>query len=193
MYGYEGIGSIYWHMVSKLLLAVQETYWSAIDGGAPDDVVGRLADAYRRVRDGLGFRKGPSEFGAFPTDCYSHTPTHAGAQQPGMTGQVKEEILTRFGELGVRITGGCVSLTPGLVDLSEIIPAGDGAEPASFTMCGVPMTVGYGNADATIVHRLDGTTEQRATLTLTVAESQEVFARTEQIVRVEWTLSSRQA
>ena len=28
------------------------------------------------------------------------TPDHSGAQQPGMTGQVKEEIITRFGELG---------------------------------------------------------------------------------------------
>ncbi|CAN0044150.1 unnamed protein product, partial [Discosporangium mesarthrocarpum] len=42
---------------------------------------------------------------AFPTDPYSHTNRH-GAQQPGMTGQVKEEIVTRFGELGVRIEGG---------------------------------------------------------------------------------------
>ena len=29
-YGYEGLGSIYWHMVSKLLLAVQETCLKAI-------------------------------------------------------------------------------------------------------------------------------------------------------------------
>ena len=37
-----------------------------------------------------------------PTDPYSHTPGFAGVQQPGMTGQVKEEILTRWGELGLR-------------------------------------------------------------------------------------------
>ena len=30
-FGYEGLGSIYWHMVSKLLLAVQETCIRAID------------------------------------------------------------------------------------------------------------------------------------------------------------------
>jgi len=191
MYGYEGIGSIYWHMVSKLLLAVQETYWSAIDGGAPDDVVGRLADAYRRVRDGLGFRKGPSEFGAFPTDCYSHTPTHAGAQQPGMTGQVKEEILTRFGELGIRVTQGRISLMPGLLDLSEIVPAGEGVPPASFTTCGVPMTLARGATDETAVHRSDGTIDRRSALTLTVSESREVFARDAGIVRVEWTVADR--
>ena len=30
MFSYEGIGSIYWHMNSKLLLAVQETFFKAI-------------------------------------------------------------------------------------------------------------------------------------------------------------------
>ena len=99
MYGYEGLGSIYWHMVAKLLLAVQEAYWSAIDEDQSD--VDRLAAAYRRIRAGLGFQKDPLTYGAIPTDCYSHTPMHAGAQQPGMTGQVKEEVLTRLGELGI--------------------------------------------------------------------------------------------
>ena len=59
MYGYEGIGSVYWHMVAKLLLAVQEAYWSAVDQGESEDVIARLADAYRRVRSGLGFMKQP--------------------------------------------------------------------------------------------------------------------------------------
>jgi len=31
MFGFEGLGSIYWHMVSKLLLVVQENYFSAIE------------------------------------------------------------------------------------------------------------------------------------------------------------------
>ena len=34
-FGYEGLGCIYWHMVSKLLLAVQETYLRAAETGAP--------------------------------------------------------------------------------------------------------------------------------------------------------------
>ena len=33
-FGYEGLGSIYWHMVSKLLLAAQETYLRAVEAGA---------------------------------------------------------------------------------------------------------------------------------------------------------------
>ena len=39
-------------------------------------------------------------------DPYSHTPDHAGAQQPGMTGLVKEEILIRPAELGVVVRDG---------------------------------------------------------------------------------------
>ncbi|MEO0580571.1 MAG: hypothetical protein AAFZ58_17965, partial [Pseudomonadota bacterium] len=60
-----------------------------------------------------------TEFGAFPADPYSHTPKHAGARQPGMTGQVKEEVLTRFGELGVRVANGVVRFAPLLLRARE--------------------------------------------------------------------------
>ncbi len=108
MFGFEGLGSIYWHMVGKLLLAIQEIFFAARDQGADQAACRQLASLYYRVREGLGFNKTPAEYGAFPADPYSHTPAHAGAQQPGMTGQVKEEILTRFGELGVRVAAGSV-------------------------------------------------------------------------------------
>ncbi len=119
MFGFEGLGCIYWHMVAKLLLAIQETWRRAADEGAGNDVLTALAKAYYRVRDGLGFNKTPLEYGAFPTDPYSHTPGQAGAQQPGMTGQVKEEILARFGELGIRVKGGSARFEPGLLLPSE--------------------------------------------------------------------------
>src|SRR5208283_213827 len=38
-FGYEGLGCIYWHMVSKLLLAVQETFFRAVESGTPGQVV----------------------------------------------------------------------------------------------------------------------------------------------------------
>ena len=63
---------------------------------------------YFKIRSGLSASKTPKEYGAFPFDPYSHTPSHSGAQQPGMTGQVKEEILTRFGELGCFVNDGCI-------------------------------------------------------------------------------------
>ncbi len=115
MFGFEGLGCIYWHMVSKLLLAIQETFFAALDVDPNDANCQRLAHYYYRVREGLGFNKTPAEYGAFPTDPYSHTPKDAGARQPGMTGQVKEEILCRFGELGIRVTGGIVHFRPALL------------------------------------------------------------------------------
>ena len=38
-----------------------------------------------------------------------------------MTGQVKEEIITRFGELGIRIGGGALKIDPRLLRASEFI------------------------------------------------------------------------
>ena len=119
MFGFEGLGSIYWHMVSKLLLAVQERFFAARDQSADDATCRALGHQYYRVRDGIGFNKTPTQYGAFPTDPYSHTPLHLGAQQPGMTGQVKEEILTRFGELGLRVSEGAVSFEPALLRPTE--------------------------------------------------------------------------
>ena len=79
----------------------------------------RLGDLYYKVRHGLGFNKTPEEYGAFPADPYSHTPGHSGARQPGMTGMVKEEIVTRFGELGLRVQDGAVSFQPYLLRRRE--------------------------------------------------------------------------
>ena len=118
MFGYEGLGCIYWHMVAKLLLAVQDKVFEAAGRGAPE--LAALKSYYRRVRDGLGYRKTAAAYGAFPADPYSHTPGEGGAQQPGMTGQVKEEILTRWGELGLRVREGQVHFNPVLLDAVEL-------------------------------------------------------------------------
>jgi hypothetical protein len=121
MYAYEGLGSVYWHMVAKLLLAVQEVVLRAETGGTSSETREALAVMYYRIRSGLGFEKTPGEYGAFPTDPYSHTPPHGGAKQPGMTGQVKEEILTRLGELGVVVERGVVSFRPVLLRPDEFL------------------------------------------------------------------------
>jgi len=127
MFGFEGLGCIYWHMVSKLLLAVEENFFSAIDSGADAESCKQLGKYYYQIRNGIGFNKTPEEYGAFPTDPYSHTPKHAGAQQPGMTGQVKEEVLSRFGELGVRVSDGKASFQPALLRAREFV-----AKPRHF-------------------------------------------------------------
>ncbi|MGR5193249.1 hypothetical protein ACPV4H_05095 [Vibrio rotiferianus] len=128
MFGYEGLGCIYWHMVSKLLLAIQENYLAARELDADSEETQKLAEYYYRVRAGIGFNKTPENYGAFPTDPYSHTPKHAGAQQPGMTGQVKEEVITRFIELGVLVEEGEIHIDPRLLHRHEFL-----TESASFS------------------------------------------------------------
>ncbi|GAB4496960.1 MAG: hypothetical protein OHK0052_07750 [Anaerolineales bacterium] len=118
-FGYEGLGSVYWHMVSKLLLAVQETALRFQNSPA----AAGLRAAYADVRAGLGFNKTPAEYGAFPTDPYSHTPKHSGARQPGMTGMVKEEIITRYAEVGIVLEDGCIHFSPFLLDRAELLSA----------------------------------------------------------------------
>lgn len=119
MFGFEGLGCVYWHMVSKLLLAVAEVYVNHSSTETNAVSMQKLGALYYRVREGIGFNKTPEEYGAFPTDPYSHTPKHAGAQQPGMTGQVKEEVLSRFIELGVEVSEGTVNFAPKLLRQCE--------------------------------------------------------------------------
>ncbi len=121
-YGYEGLGSIYWHMVSKHLLAVQETSLQAINQKDIDtNILDRLKYHYHQIFDGIGVHKSPELYGAFPITPYSHTPANKGAQQPGMTGQVKEDILSRFGELGVFIKEGKLHFEPKLLLKEEFL------------------------------------------------------------------------
>lgn len=122
-FAYEGLGSIYWHMVSKYLLAALESHDMAVQHREDPSILAGLAGAYREIRAGLGFNKDPAEYGAFPTDPYSHTPAHAGAKQPGMTGAVKEEFLARLGELGIRVERGRLGFEPRLVSESEFMGA----------------------------------------------------------------------
>ena len=195
MYKYEGLGSIYWHMVSKLLVSVQEAWWRAHDAGEAADDLAALADGYYRVRRGLSFNKSVAEYGAVPTDPYSHTPTGMGAQQPGMTGQVKEEILTRRGELGVRILNGEISLSPVLLRRRELtdtpttwrgvdVPEGS----VAFTLCGVPVVLALGDAPHTAVHFADGRVEHIDGARLSRATSAAVFARDGQVTEIRATV-----
>jgi hypothetical protein len=121
MFGFEGLGCIYWHMVSKLLLAIGENFQLACSNDSSPPMVRQLGELYYKVREGIGFNKTPEEYGAFPADPYSHTPKHAGAQQPGMTGQVKEELIARFIELGVKVSQGEITFAPALLRKQEFL------------------------------------------------------------------------
>ncbi|MDE0888777.1 MAG: hypothetical protein OSA40_04875 [Phycisphaerales bacterium] len=171
MYGYEGIGCTYWHMVSKLLVAAGECVQHAEDAHEPAEILDRLRRSYHRIRDGLGFRQTAARFGALPIDAYSHTPGDRGAQQPGMTGQVKEELITRRMELGLRFNSGEIRFSPGLLLEDEwrldehdwLIPAGDRVPARNisiptpglgFQMCGVPVVYQRGDGP-TRIHLVD--------------------------------------
>lgn len=191
MYGYEGIGSIYWHMVSKLLLAIQERYLDEVARGGADAATAGLVAAYRRVRDGLGFRKDPATFGAIPTDCYSHTPAHAGAQQPGMTGQVKEEVIARLGELGLSFEQGMLIFGPPLLSPAELWNGGLDSGPSyTFTVCQTPVTVRPGTRDHLRVRYADGQLVEREGRSMTREESAAIFGRTGEIAEVEFVTTT---
>ena len=207
MFGFEGLGSIYWHMVSKLLLAAQESFFAARQQGADPTTCQRLASLYYRIRDGIGFNKNPAEYGAFPTDPYSHTPAHIGAQQPGMTGQVKEEILTRFGELGLRVSDGAAQFDPSLLRPCEFIAApqpfryldvmGQWQEitvPAcglAFTWCQVPFLYHLDDSatPAVSVHWDNGDCQSLPALALPAEMAEYIFRRDGKIRKIEIVLT----
>jgi hypothetical protein len=204
MFGYEGLGCIYWHMVAKLLLATQECFFRAIGNHDCAAEVRALADLYYRVRAGLSFNKTADVYGAFPLDPYSHTPAHCGAQQPGMTGQVKEEIITRAGELGVTVIDGCIAFRPALLRRSEFLdvpstwhligldgqhqqlPLASGS--LGFTLCQTPVIYSLGDAPGIGVAFADGRSEFIEENTLSDRISHEILQRTAAVARIQVTI-----
>jgi hypothetical protein len=190
-FAYEGLGSIYWHMVSKLLLTVQETIFNAAQSDS--STLAGLIAMYYDIRAGLGFNKTPDVYGAFPTDPYSHTPGGQGAKQPGMTGMVKEEILTRIGELGLVIQQGQITLNPVLPRAEEMlgtpsvlryfdidnqeqqidVPAG----ALAFTFCQVPIILQIAEDARITLAMNDGQTRNITGNRLNAELSSHIFLR----------------
>jgi hypothetical protein len=188
-FAYEGLGSIYWHMVSKLLLAVQETILRT--QGEPTTV--ELKECYADIRAGQCFNKTPAEYGAFPTDPYSHTPAGQGAKQPGMSGMVKEEILARQVELGFTIVDGCITFDFCMFDRSELlkppssykyldisgqwqqmeIPSGS----LVYSICQVPVILQTSPTAMIELHLNDGAVQRIAGSVVDKATSRHIFER----------------
>jgi len=199
-FGYEGLGSIYWHMVSKLLLSVQETCLLAIENNESDVVVGKLLEHYYEINEGIGVHKSPDLYGAVPTDPYSHTPATKGAQQPGMTGQVKEDILSRFGELGVYVSDGKLLFNARLLRLEEFLESPKTfkyidvnkeaknveleKDSLCFTYCQIPIIYKLSNKEGLKVVLNQGAAIEFDTLELDSQTSKKVFERTGEISQI---------
>ncbi|MFC2110165.1 hypothetical protein ACFLRU_04830 [Bacteroidota bacterium] len=199
-FGYEGLGSIYWHMVSKLLLAVQENCLSAINNNESEAVIGRLLEHYYEINEGVGVHKSPELYGAFPTDPYSHTPEGKGAQQPGMTGQVKEDILCRIGELGVFVENGSIHFKPRLLRKAEFLKSPKvfkyttvkkqaeaielGENTLCFTYCQIPIIYSISEKESIKILFNDGTVLESNELNLDVETSKKAFQRTGEINQI---------
>ena len=203
-YGYEGLGSIYWHMVSKLLLAVQECCLKAVNDNESDEVIGRLLEHYYEINAGIGLHKTPKLYGAFPTDPYSHTPAGKGAQQPGMTGQVKEDILSRFGELGVFVRKGKLQFHPCLLRKNEFLSHPKtfdyttvnsekkeiklNKDELCFTYCQVPVIYKIGVDNSCVVTLNDGSKTTLNDLSLDLETSTKLFERTDEVLQINVTI-----
>ena len=199
-YGYEGLGSIYWHMVSKLLLAVQEVCLQAVKDNESDKLVGKLLEHYYEINAGLGVHKSPKLYGAFPTDPYSHTPAGKGAQQPGMTGQVKEDVLCRFGELGASVDNGQLVFNPCLLLKNEFIQKRRefkyvdinknhygielDAGSLAFTYCQVLVVYLLAQENSLEIERQNGSVDVYDELILDAVTSSHIFNRTGEIQRI---------
>ena len=199
-YGYEGLGSIYWHMVSKLQLAVLETCNVAIESNQDAAIVGSLLEHYYEINAGIGVHKSPKLYGAFPTDPYSHTPAGKGAQQPGMTGQVKEDVLSRFGELGVTVSDGKLGFNPCLLRKNEFLKESKifqyialpkkqdsiliSENSLCFTYCQVPVIYTIAEENGLTVNLNNGKTKTFETLSLDTETSEQIFSRNGEIIQI---------
>ena len=195
-------------MVSILHLASQEVCLKSIRNNDDTAVVSALVSHYQEIGNGIGIHKSPAVYGAFPTDPYSHTPMHRGAQQPGMTGQVKEDILTRIGELGVMMTDGKLGFQPTLLHRNEFLleenevnfVTVDGAEKKiqlekgslAFSVCQVPVIYNIAASNQMEIQYNNGTSKTFDSLELEANESQKIFGRKGEISLIKIHLTEDQ-
>jgi hypothetical protein len=159
------------------------------------------------VRAGIGLNKSPELFGAFPTDAYSHTPGFGGAKQPGMTGQVKEDIIARFGELGIMVEGGKISFNPGLLRKSEFLLSNEefqyvsvknknasialNMDSLAFTFCQVPFVYHLSKQNSVKITNENGDILEVEGLEIKALASNEIFNRTGLVKQVDVYLMPR--
>jgi hypothetical protein len=187
-------------MVSKLALAVAEQFVVESRTSKNVNLMNRLGAHYFEILKGIGCHKSACDYGAFPIDAYSHTPENAGVKQPGMTGQVKEDVISRLLEIGARVSKGRVAFDPSLFDKKEFaahetafsyvsldeketainLPAG----AFVWTWCQTPIIYRLADSDRLVVTFDTGEIVERESLELTEEETKHLFARSSHISQI---------
>lgn len=115
-----------------------------------------------------------------------------GAQQPGLTGQVKEDFIARMVELGIRVEGGCIRFDLFLLSDAEFLTepvefAGVSLTPGSLaaTFCKVPVVIRKASSEGIRVMRREGAIREIDGLSLDPAVSQEIFTRSGSVRQIE--------
>jgi hypothetical protein len=110
----------------------------------------------------------------------------SGVQQPGMTGQVKEDIISRFFELGVQVQNGQITFCPVMLtdadflpsNLSPLASAGSPKKPAFWGALNLSPEYGelrFSYCGTEIIYRK--TAHGTGSVTLTPEQSKHIFAR----------------
>jgi hypothetical protein len=125
-----------------------------------------------------------------------------------MTGQVKEEILLRLGELGLVVRAGRLAFRPRLLRRAEFLTAPAVFEPLgrdgqrlrldlpagslAFTLCQVPVVYHHGEERRIVVTAADGTSRELVGDTLDSDGSAALFERSGRVARLDvWTSPGR--
>ncbi len=170
----------------------------------PDEqTLGKIKDHYYKIRHGLGTHKSPALHGAIPVDAYSHTPSGSGAQQPGLTGQVKEDFVARFGELGIVIKEGTIAFVPSMLNKGEMLDRDKVFEfidlegeirklelhlnQLAFTICQVPVVYTAGTKQEITIEYADGKQKTIQGSVIDADTSQKIFRRNGEVRKIAFT------
>ncbi len=174
MYKFEGIGCVYWHQNAKFALGILETAQNAILKG--EDIT-EIYKAYNKLLEGFIYRKTPEECSAIPIEPYSHTSFNNKSEQPGMTGQVKESVIMRRGEMGVRVLDGKISFEEKFLRPDEFLENNE----INFTCYGVKCVYKKSTKKGIVING----TDKFNSYTINEAVSEKIFNRTNEIELIE--------
>lgn len=103
----------------------------------------------------------------------------AGVQQPGMTGQVKEDIISRFFELGIEVQAGKLHLHTEMLRPEDFVNG-----ELRFTYCGISFRYVLSTETKMKIEYTDGVSVHFEGSIIDVELSAQIFARSNAIASV---------